>query len=167
MIWASMLTAFFGFMRVSEYTSPGTVTYQPESTLCYQDFKINRNQNNIQVVLSIKASKSDPFRLGTFIRLAANATELCPVKALLDYVKCHPSKQGPLFVFQSRKFLTRRELCKILQHHLPSSCKNISSHSFRIGAATTAAAASHPRWLIQSLWRWTSDCFRQYLRVHY
>ena len=165
MIWACMLTAFFGFMRVSEYTSPRTVTYQPEITLCYHDFKVKENRNNIHIELSIKSSKTDPFRLGTVIRLAANVTELCPVKALLEYVKYHPLKQGPLFTFQNGKFLTRRELGKILQQHLPNSCRNISSHSFRIGAATTAAAAGHPRWLIQSLGRWTSDCFRQYLRI--
>ena len=41
----------------------------------------------------------------------------------------------------------------------------MSTHSFRIGAATTAAAAGHPRWLIQAMGRWTSDCYKVYLRI--
>ena len=165
MIWAAMLTAFFGFMRVSEYTSSGTLTYLPESTLCYQDMYIRNDTYNTHIDLLIKSSKSDPFRLGAVIRLSENNTELCPVNALKEYITHHPSKQGPLFAFQSKKFLTRRFLCKTLQQHLPENEKNFSSHSFRIGAATTAAAAGFPRWLIQSLGRWTSDCYRQYLRI--
>ena len=37
--------------------------------------------------------------------------------------------------------------------------------AFRIGAATTAAAAGFPRWLIQALGRWTSNCYREYIRI--
>ena len=40
-----------------------------------------------------------------------------------------------------------------------------SSHSLRIGAASTAAAAGCPKYLIKSLGRWSSDCFRRYIRV--
>ena len=127
MFWASMLTAFFGFMRVSEYTSPGTKTYQQDSTLCYNDICVK----NTHINLRIKSSKTDPFRLGTIIRLSKNNTELCPFNAFTVYIAHHPSHQGPLFVSQNGKFLTRRILCKTLQQHLPNQGNNISSHSFR------------------------------------
>ena len=43
---------------------------------------------------------------------------------------------------------------------------NVSSHSLRIGAASTAAAMGCPKWLIQAMGRWTSDCFRRYIRIN-
>ena len=40
-----------------------------------------------------------------------------------------------------------------------------ASHSFRIGAATTAAEAGLPPWLIQTLGRWSSNCYTQYIKT--
>ena len=40
---------------------------------------------------------------------------------------------------------------------------NYASHSFRIGAVTTAAAAGLPTWLIKTLWRWSSDAYLTYV----
>ena len=47
----------------------------------------------------------------------------------------------------------------------PHDVDNVSTHSFRIGAATAAAAAGYPRWAIQAMGRWSSDCYRQYIRI--
>jgi len=38
-----------------------------------------------------------------------------------------------------------------------------SSHSFRSGAATMAAAASVPEWLIKRLGRWSSNTYQVYI----
>ena len=39
------------------------------------------------------------------------------------------------------------------------------SHSFRIGAATTAAEAGVPAWLIKTMGRWSSDAYQVYIRT--
>ena len=39
------------------------------------------------------------------------------------------------------------------------NASNYAGHSYRIGAATTAAAAELPSWLIRTLGRWSSDCY--------
>ena len=46
-----------------------------------------------------------------------------------------------------------------LPHH------SLKGHSFRIGAAPTAAAAVAPGWLITVLSRWSSECCQLYIRT--
>ena len=161
MLWAAMLCAFFGFLRVSEYTSPKARTFD-SVTLCVSDLVFNEGET--QCCLKLKGSKTDPFRMGVNVRLSSNGSLLCPVQALRRYLCFHPTGSGPLFVFQNGVYLTRQSLSRVLKTVLKTS-DGISTHSFRIGAATTAAAMGFPRWLIKSLGRWSSDCFREYIRI--
>ena len=115
--------------------------------------------------IHIKASKTDPFRSGVTITLHANNSPLCPIKAIRPYLSRHPSKSGPFFAWHDGRFLTRSGLATVLARIRPLGIQNMSSHSFRIGAASTAAAAGHPRWLIQAMGRWSSNCFKDYIRI--
>ena len=161
MLWAALLTAFYGFLRVSEYTSQYKKSFDPTSTLLFSDMTFT---NDGAVVIFIKASKTDPFRQGVPLRLEPNRSSLCPVAALRHYCRIHPSRTGPLFTFQNGRFLSRKDINALLVS-TTDGLANISSHSLRIGAASTAAAAGCPKWLIQALGRWSSDCFRDYIRI--
>ena len=162
MLWAAFTTAFFGFLRSSEFTLPTTRTFSKDSNLLLSDVSIH--QNHISIV--IKSSKCDPFRQGCIIRLSRTPNHLCPVSALIHFINNHPTRTGPLFTFTDKTYLTCRKLNQILQHALsPHISRPITTHSFRIGAASTAAAAGFPLWLIQKLRRWNSDCFRIYLAL--
>ena len=160
MIWAAITTAFFGFLRISEYTAFRKTNYDPSTTLLFEDIRI-RNES---VRLNIKSSKTDPFSQGVTVRIEANNTILCPVNALRHYTANHPSKSGPLFTFANGSFLTRADINNILRD-TSNGAANISSHSLRIAAASTAAAMGCPKYLIQSMGRWSSDCFRRYIRL--
>ena len=162
MLWAAFLVAFHGFLRVSEYTSSHIHKYNNLTTLCFTDVHIN---NPSSISLHIKASKTDPFRQGANIHLFINYSPLCPVRALLSYISSHPTWSGPLFQWHDGRYLTRSGLASAMQRIKPQHISNMSSHSFRIGAATTAAAAGYPRWLIQALGRWTSNCYKDYIRI--
>ena len=161
MIWAAMLSAFFGFLRISEYTSQWTRGYDPQVTLCVEDVHLFNNR----VDLRLKASKTDPFRQGVTIRLAHNGSALCPVTAMRKYREANPRLVGPLFQFHDGRYLTRQTLMRVLNSIKPEGVTNMSTHSFRIGAATAAAAAGYPRRAIQALGRWASDCYRRYVRI--
>ncbi len=161
MLWSAMLSAFFGFLRISEFTSTRAKSFEVETTLCLSD--ITTLEGN-SFGLQLKASKTDPFRTGVQVRLAGNDSPLCPTHALRSYLQYRGGNEGPLFIFENGHYLTRQSFTRVIQELLPG-IKNISTHSFRIGAATTAAALGFPRWLIKSLGRWESDCFRLYIRV--
>ena len=161
MLWAAMLVAFFGFLRVSEYTSEYVRSYDSQFTLCWEDVSVT----NPVAYITLKSSKTDPFREGVTVRVASNGTQLCPVAALNRYIELHTSKSGPFFQFSDGRYLTRKGLMRVLNLIKPVGIKNMSSHSFRIGAATTAAAAGYPKWAIQTLGRWASDCYMLYIRM--
>lgn len=162
MVWAAVTTAFFGFLRSSEYVSAQTTKFDPETTLCFEDVSFKAPNFYVQ----IKASKTDPFRVGCTICLSPSNADICPVRNLQEYMNLHPVKKGPLFTYNDHTLLTRRRLNSILKSAIPSSNGSpVSSHSLRIGAATTAAAGGLPRWLIQHMGRWTSDCFRTYIQI--
>ena len=162
MLWAAVTTAFFGFLRSSEYVSPQIQKFDPDTTLCFEDVSYRRP--NIHIL--IKASKTDPFRQGCTICLSPSGADVCPVRNLLTYLDQHPIKKGPLFTYSDNTLLTRRRVNCLLKSAIPSSsAAPVSTHSLRIGAASTAASAGFPRWLIQQLGRWTSDCFRMYIQI--
>jgi hypothetical protein len=155
-----MTTAFFGLLRASEYTCKRVSAYDPETDLCINDVTCETKL----AFLHLKSSKTDIFRVGTVIRLVANDSVLCPVAALRQYLRLRPHRPGPLFQFFNGHYLRRTDVSRLMKGHTGLTA-NLSSHSFRIGGASTLANLGYPRWLIQSLGRWSSDCFRVYLRL--
>jgi len=159
MLWAAFCVAFYGFLRASELCSPTARTFDPTATLCHADLTLAATAAQ----LLIKASKTDPFRVTCTVTIGATHTSTCPVSALHHYLpfrSTHTSR--PLFVFDNGSYLTRTSLTSHLRSLLLAAGLDpdiYASHSFRIGAATTAAAASLPDWQIQALGRWSSNCY--------
>ena len=165
MMWAAFTTAFFGFLRPSEFCCLTRITFHPESTLLVNDVLLSETVTT----LSIKVSKADPFRNGSQVRLAASSSSVCPFRALQKYSSFSHSPSSPLIKFSDGTFLTRQILSttmKLLLQPIFGKTKGYSSHSFRNGPPTTAAAADIPDWLIKALGQWSSNCFEQYIRTH-
>ena len=121
------------------------------------------------MLVLIKQTKTDPFRNGCTLTLARSTTSTCAVMAMKDYVlKCQPPSAGPMFTFTSGKWLTQTSLTHELRDVL-QQCgiqpQHYFSHSFCIGAATTAAATGIPASLIKVLGRCSSDCYELYIRT--
>lgn len=115
--------------------------------------------------LQIKASKTDPFRTGVTLRLAAIPNHvLCPVRAMRDYLHFRSTSAGPLFILNNGSFLTRRYRVAFLRMTLPG-IDNINTHSFRIGGASAALSTGASDAIIRIMGRWSSDCYHRYIRL--
>ena len=118
--------------------------------------------------MRIKRSKTDQFGAGAYILLARTTSDLCPVTALLSYLSIRPAGPGPLFIYQDGSYLSKAKLGQALNRVLTAAGIDptfYKGHSFRIGAATTAAACGVEDSLIQKMGRWSSDAFRLYIRT--
>ena len=122
------------------------------------------------VCLRIKQSKTDPFRQGVDVYVGATRKAVCQVDALLRYLEVRSSTAGPLFIHTDGIPLTRASLVSRLKQALcqvgiqPDA---FNGHSFRIGAATTAAQRGMEDSLIQTLGRWKSDAYKLYIKLPY
>ena len=162
MLTSAVTLAFFGLLRVSEYTCHSRHQFYSQTTLLFRNVTIAPSRNLVAV--RIKCSKTDPFRTGCIIRIGSTGGQLCPVGALLRYSNIHPFPIGPLFIFANGFFLTRSHITNLLRLSLPD-VPHINTHSSRIGGATAAASAGIPDSTIQTLGRWSSDAYRRYLRL--
>ena len=107
MLWAAALLCFFGFLRAGKVTVPTDTTYDEGAHLNFLDVAVDSYENPQVMKVRIKASKTDPFRMGVDIFLGRTHKELCPVIAMLAYLLQRGSGPGPLFKFVDGKPLTR------------------------------------------------------------
>ena len=94
-----------------------------------------------------------------------SGNSICAVRALLHYL--HARGSGPLFRHQNGLPLTRTTLTLWLKNAVSRAGVegNFSGHSFRIGAATSAATAGIPDHLIKTLGRWFSNAYQLYIKT--
>ena len=154
LLWSAFTLAFYCSLRASEFTS---------SSLQWSDVQFSATT----VAIDLRQSKTDPFRRGHTITIQATLISTCPVRAINCFAELSTLRSGSVyyggrFTPLSCDHLTDVLLC-LLQQAGYQQCF-YSSHSFRIGTATTAAAAGLLAWLIKSLGRWSSDAYQTYIQ---
>ena len=92
----------------------------------------------------------------------------CPVAAVLAYMSVRGSSPGPPFKCSNGTPLTRDRFVIRIKEALAragvdNSC--YSEHSFRSGAATTAAEHGIPDATIMALGRWKSAAYQVYIKT--
>lgn len=166
---AMFLLAFHAFLRIGEMTSTGKksqhfllrkhVSFEVESgsprllEIVFPHFKHNSHPVSTH---SISANSATP--------------KYCPVLALHQYltVRKHDNPDQPLFSFMDGSPISRLFFTQQLKSSLKWSGlheHNYKSHSFRIGAATTAAIQGIDESQIQLMGRWKSCAFKKYIRI--
>ena len=168
MVWAAFTLAFFAVLHCSECTYQGISRFRSQVDLSTDCVSFHPSLASPQwMSIFLKASKTDAFRQGHTLVIACSTSPVCAVTAMRDYFLT-ACPRGPLFSFRSGRLLTRSAVVNLLrdaarQAGLPYN--SLKGHSFHIGAASTAAAAGLPDWLIKVLGRWSSDCYQLYIRT--
>lgn len=109
-----------------------------------------------------------PFRKGVYVYVGETGDALCPVAAMLAYLGARGSAEGPLFRLGDGRALSRLRFVVETQKALQSKGKSstgYSGHSFRCGAATTAAEQGLGEATIMMLGRWSSVAYRAYIKT--
>ena len=167
MMWAACCLGYFAFLRAGEFTVPSLSQFNPEVHLSPTDISVDSHTAPSLMCIHLKYSKTDQQRQGVNLYVGRTFNNLCPVAAMLAYLPLRGQAQGPLFML-SGHCLTREMLVHWLRNTLSAAgveASQFSGHSFRIGAASTAAARGVAETTIQTLGRWESDSYKRYIRI--
>ena len=141
-IWAVCCTAFFGFFRLGELLLSAPSSFNARVHLAWGDVAVDNPRTPKMIKIRLKQSKTDQYGHGVDVVMGRTDLDLCPVAAILAYMATRGDCHGPFFLTVDGKTLPKsvfiteiRKIIRVLG--LPDS--NYAGHSFRIGAATSAA----------------------------
>ena len=100
-----------------------------------------------------KASETGIYHQEYMLIIACSPSPVCAVTTLQNYFLA-ACLCGPLFSFQWGRLPTRSAVVHLLRdaaRHVGLPYKSLKGNSFHIGAASTAAPAGLPDWLIKVL----------------
>ena len=168
MLHAILVLAFCAFLRVGESTKTQNKT---SHYLLYGNVVSGNDANNLRFIdITLPHFKHSKSSFTIHLQQNRSNPLLCPYQTLLDYISIrnHSSPDSPLFSFMDdspvlRHYFTTR-LCEALRF-CGLDLERYQAHSFRIGAATTAAAAGYTEVQIKNMGRWNSDAFKKYTRI--
>ena len=145
---------------------PSDEDYDPSLHLSVQDIAADDSKHPSVLRVTIKQSKMDPFRKRVDLFVGKTGSSLYPVAVMISYLCVRGMADGLLFKFMDGRVLTR-------QHFVSEAVREgsdkagidsfkYSGHSFRIAAATMAAARGIEDCIIKTLGRWERMAYLQY-----
>ena len=156
-ILAVATTAFFRFFQLGELLPTSAAAFNATTDLAWGDAVVDNRRNPRMLQIHLITSKIQQFGPGVDVVLGTTGATLSQVTVMVQYIAERGSQPGasPQFVSWIRT---------ILQLLGFPHC-DYAGHSFRIGAATTAASMGVEDSMIQTLGRWHSALFLQYIRT--
>ena len=171
--WAAVTTAHFLLLSAGEFTVTSKTSYDVKTLLHLQDVNLYTMQTGDEyVALHLRKSKTDQQHRGVVLYVAHAHHTVCAVCALktnlhLQHARPRSTPSGLLFRLSSGLPLARRDLTTFLSTLLRLmglDPQHYSGHSFRIGGATSPTIAGLNNYEIKLLGRWSSDCYKRYIR---
>ena len=159
--------AFFAALRVGEITYRVNQPCQNIIKICQLVFMKTRRGTVQAIKLTLRNYKhSDPsMPVDIFLY---RERPVCPVSLLLAYVGLRGQFPGPLFCWPDASPISRSWFVTALTEDLQFCDLNVShykTHSFRIGAASWAAAKGMSDTQIRDFGRWNSNAFLRCIRT--
>ncbi|XP_063786020.1 integrase/recombinase xerD homolog [Pseudophryne corroboree] len=157
----AFVLAFFGALRIGELVAKSKRS--AETGVMAGDVVIKRDM----MLVKIQRSKMDQLGKGKWISVPAHPEpSICPVKLAEIYCQNRPSGGRQWLVHRDLIPLSRFQFTSVFKKCLIAldlPLEQYGTHSFRIGAATCAAAAGSSGEEIKRLGRWKSDAYKGYI----
>lgn len=164
-----VLVAFWGMMRLAEVTyDQGTGKPAWINSVLCQDV-IQPTAPSSSVTIAVRGAKTAKAGTAQMVLLNTQPNLLCPVLAVKRRLSKMSSPTDSLFGYgtEPRHNLTRSRLVmKCSRVWIAHGHVGLSGHSFRVGGASLRAAVGVSHEHIKRLGRWTSDCYKLYLREY-
>ena len=127
------------------------------------DIHIGKNQ----IVVQFRSFKHSQGILSTHNISAKPESHTCPLRTLSAFLTLRGAHPGPLFTTPNKSAVNCRDFANELRTvvlHLGLNEKRYTPHSFRIGGASSLAAAGASDAQIRQAGRWASSAFLNYIR---
>lgn len=158
---AAFVTAFWGLFRVGELTM--CQGKNVDQLISIDDLKLDKGH----IIVLVRFSKNDQTGRGAEVKLERSGDQICPVSCLNEFLEVRPKIPGPLFCHFNGKTVTRYQFTAVLAKSLSFLGLNthkFTSHSFRIGRASSMATQGHSSEEIMLKGRWKSTAYKGYIR---
>jgi hypothetical protein len=172
LFWAICTIAFAGAFRVHELLTKSPREFDPRFTLLTEDVQTTGNLSDRTGALHFKLKSPKETRSANpvIIDVLQGEGHLCPVKAFRKWEKARKPKSGsPLFSDAQGVLFTSGDLNAalktLLSPYTDPSIGTFSSHSFRIGLATTLGSLGHSDAEVKAAGRWSSRAFEMYMKL--
>ena len=159
---AVYLTAYAASLRISEFAkTPGST-----HTLLLSNVAFNYEGNREGMILTLDSYKHSA-RPARLIVPGSQSENSCPVRAVKAFLKVRPKNEGPLFLKEDGKAISRELVATSLKRCV-SRCgldpELFNTHSFRAGRTTDLVDWGTSDAVIRESGRWGSNAFLNYVR---
>jgi hypothetical protein len=168
MLWSACTLLYHGAFRGAELLARNTSCFDPAYTLLREDIcLVTESTGKAVVQIKVKAPKESKTGAATIIDVFQTDTELCPVRAVKKWMTATRNSELdlPAFRFVSGVPLASAKLNSLLKEWLSDVVPGISTHSFRIGAASLMGKLGFSDKDVKAVGRWGSRAFEGYMRL--
>jgi hypothetical protein len=172
LIWAVSTISFHGAFRSKELLCRLETEFDPDFDMLADDLNVKAapGENLRYLAVKLKCPKENKTGKAVVVEVFESGGAICPVKAFTRWASMSkPEKGYPLFRDEQGTPLTGRKfnitLRELLESHVNYEKGKFTSHSFRIGLASTLGARGFSDHDIKEAGRWSSNAFEIYMKL--